>query len=159
MQIRQPRENADRPVRVGRVRVGGNQMGEEGEDRDERVEGTEGQLVCANNYRDRRMKNSVQKTRAEGFWEAHRKYLDVQYVAAGFEHMGYAAAATLQAGRYEEDKDFIKLEGDGEFFLLSKGYFCILAPQDAHMPGMALGPSAPVLALIPLRRRRRRGDG
>ena len=88
------------------------------------------------------------KPRAEGFWEAHRKYLDVQYVAAGFEHMGYAAAATLQAGRYEEDKDFIKLEGDGEFFLLRKGYFCILAPQDAHMPGMAVGQSAPVKKVV-----------
>ena len=84
------------------------------------------------------------KPKAEGFWEAHRKYLDVQYVAAGVEHMGYAAAATLQAGPYEEDKDFIKLEGDGEFFLLREGYFCILAPQDAHMPGMAVEQSTPV---------------
>ena len=88
------------------------------------------------------------KPRAEGFWEAHRKYLDVQYVAAGFEHMGYAAAATLQAGPYEGDKDFIKLEGDGEFFLLREGYFCILAPQDAHMPGMAVGQSAPVKKVV-----------
>ena len=88
------------------------------------------------------------KPKAEGFWEAHRKYLDVQYVAAGVEHMGYAAAATLQAGRYEEDKDFIKLEGDGEFFLLRKGYFCILAPQDAHMPGMAVEQSAPVKKVV-----------
>ena len=63
------------------------------------------------------------KPKAEGFWEAHRKYLDVQYVAAGVEHMGYAAAATLQAGPYEEDKDFIKMEGDVEFFLLREGYF------------------------------------
>ena len=44
-------------------------------------------------------------------------------------------AATLQAGPYEEDKDFIKLEGDGEPFLLREGYFCILILQDAHMPG------------------------
>ena len=88
------------------------------------------------------------KPKAEGFWEAHRKYLDVQYVAAGVEHMGYAAAATLQGGPYEEDKDFIKLEGDGEFFLLREGYFCILAPQDAHMPGMAVGQSAPVKKVV-----------
>ena len=88
------------------------------------------------------------KPKAEGFWEAHRKYLDVQYVATGVEHMGYAAVATLQAGPYEEDKDFIKLEGDGEFFLLREGYFCILAPQDAHMPGMAVGQSAPVKKVV-----------
>ena len=62
--------------------------------------------------------------------------------------MGYAAAATLQAGPYDEDKDFMKLEGDGEFFFLREGYFCILAPQDAHMPGMAVEQSTPVKKVV-----------
>ena len=88
------------------------------------------------------------KPKAEGFWEAHRKYLDVQYVAAGAEHMGYAPATTLLAGAYEEDNDFVKLEGEGEFFLLREGFFCILAPQDAHMPGMAIDRPEPVKKVV-----------
>ena len=52
--------------------------------------------------------------------------------------MGYAPATTLLAGAYEEDNDFVKLEGEGEFFLVRNGFFCILASQDAHMPGMAI---------------------
>ena len=88
------------------------------------------------------------KPKVEGFWEAHRRYLDVQYVAAGVEHMGYAPAANLLAGAYEEGNDFIKLEGAGEFFLLREGYFCILAPQDAHMPGMAVDQPKPVKKVV-----------
>jgi YhcH/YjgK/YiaL family protein len=88
------------------------------------------------------------KPKAEGFWEAHRKYLDVQYVSAGAEHMGYAPTANLLAGAYEEATDFMKLEGDGEFFQLRAGSFCILAPQDAHMPGMAIDQPKPVKKVV-----------
>ena len=88
------------------------------------------------------------KPKAEGFWESHRKYLDVQYVAAGAEHMGYAPTRSLSPGDYQEENDFIKLEGDGEFFLLREGFFCILAPQDAHMPGMAIDQPAPVKKVV-----------
>lgn len=87
------------------------------------------------------------KPKAEGFYEAHRKYLDVQYVAAGVEYMDYAAAATLQAGPYDED-GLYEAEGDGKFFFLRDGYFCILAPQDAHMPGMAAEQSTSVKKVV-----------
>jgi YhcH/YjgK/YiaL family protein len=78
------------------------------------------------------------KPKSEGFWEAHHQYLDVQYVAAGTEHMGYRPVEGMQAGEYNKDNDFYKLEGDGEFYTLRAGYFTILKPQDAHMPGMAI---------------------
>jgi YhcH/YjgK/YiaL family protein len=78
------------------------------------------------------------KPKSEGFWEAHHQYLDVQYVTSGAEHMGYVPAKELQAGEYDEEKDFYKLEGEGEFFTLRAGYFAVLKPQDAHMPGMAI---------------------
>lgn len=88
------------------------------------------------------------KPKAEGFWESHRKYLDVQYVAAGVEHMGYAPTVNLSAGVYQQENDFIKLAGDGEFLLLRAGFFCILAPQDAHMPGMAVEQPTPVQKVV-----------
>ena len=88
------------------------------------------------------------KPKAEGFWESHRKYLDVQYVAAGAEHMGYAPTVRLSPGEYQEENDFIEMAGDGEFFHLREGFFCILAPQDAHMPGMAIDQPAPVKKVV-----------
>lgn len=78
------------------------------------------------------------KLRAQGAWEAHRRYLDVQYVAAGAELMGYVNFDQLQAGEYNESADFLFLQGEGNFLHMPAGTFVILGPQDAHMPGMAV---------------------
>lgn len=83
----------------------------------------------------------------EGFWEAHRKYLDVQYVVAGVERMGYAPVQALRTVEENHEKDFLKLEG-GSFFLLPAGSFAILMPQDAHMPGMAVEQPQPVKKVV-----------
>ena len=84
------------------------------------------------------------KPKADGFWEAHRQYADIQLVVAGAEHMGYAATPTLTAGDYDDSRDFLPLDGDGMFVELRAGTFMVLWPQDAHMPGMAIDASAPV---------------
>ena len=88
------------------------------------------------------------KPMSEGFWEAHRRYIDVQYVVAGVEQMGYAPLDSLRPGEYDGSKDFVKLEGDGQFLRLPAGHFVIMAPQDAHMPGMALDAPAPVKKVV-----------
>lgn len=78
------------------------------------------------------------KAKSEGFWEAHRKYADIQYVVSGAEHMGWAPVASLKAGPYDADKDFLKAEGKGQFLELRAGSFIVLFPQDAHMPSVAI---------------------
>ncbi len=88
------------------------------------------------------------KPKAQGFWEAHRKYLDVQYVAQGTEHMGFAHFSQLRPQPYDAEKDFLKLEGEGEFLLMRAGTFMILGPDDAHMPGMAVDQSQPVRKVV-----------
>lgn len=82
------------------------------------------------------------KPLGEGRWEAHRKYIDLQCMARGEERIGYGHLARFSEGRYDEEKDFLPLEGEGEFATLRAGYFMLLFPWDAHMPGMAAG--APV---------------
>ena len=72
----------------------------------------------------------------EGFWEAHKKHLDVQYIVSGRERIGYAPVSTMEPGGYNLDKDFYKLKGEGDFVTLHTGQFAILKPQDAHMPGI-----------------------
>ncbi|MBX3000837.1 MAG: YhcH/YjgK/YiaL family protein [Caldilineaceae bacterium] len=74
----------------------------------------------------------------QGFWEAHRKYIDIQYVVSGEEYMGYANLAQLDAGEYDAAKDFLPLHGDGSFVRLPAGMFTLFMPEDAHMPGMAV---------------------
>lgn len=88
------------------------------------------------------------KLKEDGKWEAHRKYIDLQYVVLGAEGIGYANINHLQQGTYEPEKDFLPLHGKGELIPLNSGYFVLLLPEDAHMPGMALGSPAAVRKIV-----------
>ncbi|MBF0498568.1 MAG: YhcH/YjgK/YiaL family protein [Candidatus Riflebacteria bacterium] len=70
----------------------------------------------------------------KGFWETHRRYIDVQFVAKGVERIGWADADAMHEGPYDESKDLIVLQGKGDFLTVRPGTFLILGPRDAHMP-------------------------
>ena len=82
---------------------------------------------------------------AEAVWEAHRQYIDVQYVAAGSERMGYAPLCnqlTIQKA-YDPEGDYLTCNAKGDFFEIGAGGFAIFGPQDLHAPGVAIdGPEA-----------------
>ena len=82
------------------------------------------------------VENYLPKPPKEGFWEAHKKHLDVQYIVSGQERIGYAPVSTMEPGPYNPNKDFYKLKGQGDFVTLHTGQLAILKPQDAHMPGI-----------------------
>ena len=90
------------------------------------------------------------KTKEKGRWEAHRKYIDVQYVHKGEERFGYSNLLDLRAGAYDEAKDFLSLQGEenGDFFVVREGAFVILFPQDGHMPGIAVTSPRPVKKFV-----------
>jgi len=89
------------------------------------------------------------KLRDQSFWEAHRKYIDVQFVVAGVEEIGWAGLADLrEIEPYDPAKDFTKLAGEGSFFRVSAGLFAVLFPQDAHMPGIAAGSPTRVRKIV-----------
>lgn len=88
------------------------------------------------------------KQKEEGKWEAHRRYIDLQYVVQGVEGMGYANIHHLQQGEYMPEKDFLPLFGEGNQVILKSGSFVLLFPEDAHMPSMAIGESAPAKKIV-----------
>ena len=89
------------------------------------------------------------KDASEGKWEAHRRYLDVQYVAHGKERMGYANLGALTGTQdYQEKDDYLLLEGEGDFLAMVPGTFIILGPQDAHMPQIAAGAPGEVRKVV-----------
>ncbi len=88
------------------------------------------------------------KLKEQGFWEAHRRYIDLQYVVQGAEGIGYANINHLQQGEYDAKKDFLPLFGEGDLVTLKSGSFVLLLPEDAHMPGMAVGESTPVRKIV-----------
>jgi biofilm protein TabA len=88
------------------------------------------------------------RLKEQGFWEAHRRYIDLQYVVQGTEGFGYTNISHLQQGEYDASKDFLPLHGDGNLFTLHSGSFVLLLPEDAHMPGMAIGSPSPVKKIV-----------
>jgi YhcH/YjgK/YiaL family protein len=91
------------------------------------------------------------KTRplAEGKWEAHRRYIDVQFVASGREKIGYACTAGMTVTQaYDEKADYLLLSGAGDFLSAGPGTFLVLWPADAHMPGIAEDQPAAVRKIV-----------
>lgn len=86
----------------------------------------------------------------EGHHEAHRKYIDLQYVVEGEEYVGYYPLKNQNvAQEYCDDKDFaLYNESSTSFILLSAGMFVILFPDDAHKPGRYLENSGKVKKIV-----------
>ena len=77
------------------------------------------------------------RSRAEAKLEAHRKYIDIQYVIAGADEMGWkpTSACARVDTPYNADKDieFFKDKPD-RWTEVPAGSFVIFFPQDAHAP-------------------------
>ncbi len=71
-------------------------------------------------------------------WEAHREYIDIQYVVSGVESIGWAPLDTLRlAEDYDAAADIAWYEVERDFLTVRPGWFVVLFPEDAHMPGVA----------------------
>ena len=85
----------------------------------------------------------------QGLWEAHRRYIDIHYIADGEERMGYANLDHMKVTReYSDEDDCLLLGGDGEFFTARKGAFVIFYPWDVHMPCLAVTKPMPVKKIV-----------
>ncbi len=85
----------------------------------------------------------------QGLWEAHRRYVDVQFIAAGTERIGYAPLHNLAIlSPYDAAKDILFLGGSGEYINARAGTFLVLYPQDAHMPCLSSGAAGPVVKVV-----------
>ncbi|MCL2480024.1 MAG: YhcH/YjgK/YiaL family protein [Treponema sp.] len=83
------------------------------------------------------------KPESEGFFEAHRKFIDLQYIARGSERHNFTNISALKLKTpYDDEKDFAAYEGQGNSLVLNRGFFAIYYPDDAHMPNLKAG-SAP----------------
>ena len=89
------------------------------------------------------------KPRAQGAWESHRTYIDLQYVVEGIERMGWAPTAQLSVTKpYSADTDAALYTGDGDFIIARPGTFLVLWPHDAHMPGIAVADPVQVRKVV-----------
>ncbi len=88
----------------------------------------------------------------ENGYEAHREYIDIQYLISGEE-----IVCSLPLEYLNEIKTYNK-EVDSAFFvatgiqspklLLGNGYFTVLFPQDGHMPQLYVDSPIPVKKVV-----------
>ena len=95
------------------------------------------------------------KPENEGFFETHRKYIDLQYIVSGKERHGVAHVSILTLRTpYDAEKDLVVYDGHGSSLILDTGFFSIYFPEDAHMPNLRVGSDpekmAKVVAKIPV---------
>lgn len=82
-------------------------------------------------------------------WEAHRKYIDVQFMAAGSEMIGCADCSSLRSVEdYSNDSDVEWFDGEGSFLRVEAGTFVVLFPHEAHMPGVSVGEPGQVRKVV-----------
>ena len=85
----------------------------------------------------------------EGKIEAHKRYIDIQFVLTGEEVMGYAPLGQLPSAQpFDTTKDFGLYNGPASLALVRRGMFAIFFPQDGHLPGRCAGQPAHVKKIV-----------
>jgi len=81
----------------------------------------------------------------EKAFEAHRDYIDIHYCVSGEEGFGYNDISALEPiTEYNDADDYILLKGKAYRLTLYPGDFCIVYPEDAHLP-MLKGEGSPAV--------------
>lgn len=84
-----------------------------------------------------------------GKLEAHRKYIDIQFVVSGEEYIGYAPLVDQKpVDPFNEEKDIGFYQGDASLTKISAGMFAIFYPNDAHLPSRYLEASLAVKKIV-----------
>lgn len=75
-------------------------------------------------------------------FEAHDKFIDIQFVISGSEQMGWSdrSLCTSPTAEYNPEKDVIFFNDKPQmYFGLNAGQFVIFFPEDAHAPMIGEG--------------------
>lgn len=84
-------------------------------------------------------------------FEAHRKMIDIQIVVSGTEMIHFAPITDeFQVEQeYDPKKDIMFMTGEvKDTVLLRAGEACVIGPELAHMPGMAVNGSSHVKKIV-----------
>ena len=82
------------------------------------------------------------KPRAESVMEIHRAYIDIQYVVAGSDDLGWMPLSDCSGvtADFDEEQDYQLFSCQPDTWLCTgPGAFAIFFPEDAHMPMVSAG--------------------
>ena len=84
--------------------------------------------------------------------EAHKKYIDIQYVVSGQEMIGVSSEnpgnELLQDYNEEKDCTFYKKIANEHFLAMRQGMFAVFFPGDIHRPGCILHEKSDVRKVV-----------
>lgn len=85
-------------------------------------------------------------------FEAHRKYIDIQYIVSGEEIIGWAPIERMKiTDAYDADKDVClgtAAEGQWTPFSLKEGQLAVFWPEDGHAPKLAVNAPLRVMKIV-----------
>ena len=85
----------------------------------------------------------------EGFWEGHKKYIDLHIILSGSERIDYNLKNSLTENSFDKESDFVSFNGEKKMSLcLNKIDFVIFFPEDIHKTGLNVGNSQKVEKVI-----------
>ena len=79
------------------------------------------------------------ETKDDASYEAHRKFIDIQYMIKGEELSGvtdYSNCSVTQSYNSEKDIEFLSINKNEEFYKIKEGEFFVFFPHDAHKPAI-----------------------
>ena len=84
------------------------------------------------------VQENVPKKPDEAKFEAHKKYIDIQYIISGKERIDFSPLEDMSVlAEYNPEKDVSFLSGEARSSLILKdGDFAVFFPEDAHRPGI-----------------------
>ena len=93
------------------------------------------------------------KLENEHGYEAHKKYIDIQYLLSGEEQIACLPIERLKEVKpYNEENDAAFYAADPSrqpsYFSLLPGYFAIFYPQDGHMPCLCVNEAKVVKKVV-----------
>ena len=102
----------------------------------------EGTQVLIENHLSAIVAHASGRRQEEGKLEAHRRFIDIQYLISEHESIGWAPTPSCTpAAPYEKERDLIFFnDTPTSSVTLSAGMFAIFYPEDAHLPLIGEGP-------------------
>ena len=99
-----------------------------------------GKIVLKDNLLFAMVSEYATKPVAECKLEAHKKYIDIQFIVSGEEKIGFTTlAGQTPSVPYNPEKDIVFFNEEVTYFTLTSGTFAIFFPSDLHQPCVAVG--------------------
>lgn len=97
-----------------------------------------GKIVLNDNLLFASVSEYATKPAADCKLEAHKKYIDIQFIVSGEEKIGFTTlAGQTPSVPYNPEKDIVFYCEEVSFLTLTSGTFAIFFPSDLHQPCVA----------------------